>query len=609
MFADSLSSLSSQIFSSTAVGISKVVEDPGVKSLLEKHTKEVLVQAMSSRSPFLQEIGKSILDLMKEKEDSKNSISSLLDKNKDFKEAASVSLGEQDISKITDSLLMIFRSIEKSNDKETEQYKLFGKLYEEYKTNSSKEKQTHTKTFGTRELDTLISQAKEFSSDKITTNNNSTDTLSKIETNTNLTVEKLESLSSSIKDRTYEKRETAPSDNKNSDPINKDNKKNNNKTPVSFIQNVRDDLKNNLKDSYKNNLITPGGVKNMAGGFLMSVANSVVTRADEKVKETISKQFTKFFDKDVYKTTEKSKEKLKEYDSKTNESEKETNREKVKIEEKQSSMLESMLVELRKINSSDKKSTSSSSILDTVKNSIFGSAVGKVGSIVKGGLGKVLGGAAAVARYLPAAASSVGSNILNAARMTTVSAKELGSKALPQIATKAASIGSSVAGATRTALSAATPFALPALALSGAVTAGYQLGDKIINPLLNKGISAVTGKDSSVGSLFADMFKSDAEKQLEAENKRYADKQKNISNAKVSSVQTITETSDKVQAALNKKEQITSSASKQPIVIQQNSTNNQSSNSTPQIIGQKVVRNTESTFERVQMQDYWSRSY
>jgi len=51
---------------------------------------------------------------------------------------------------------------------------------------------------------------------------------------------------------------------------------------------------------------------------------------------------------------------------------------------------------------------------------------------------------------------------------------------------------------------------LPALgsgaAVLGAGAAGYAFGEYVVNPLIEKGLSAATGRETSLGSLIYDAF-------------------------------------------------------------------------------------------------------
>ena len=153
-------------------------------------------------------------------------------------------------------------------------------------------------------------------------------------------------------------------------------------------------------------------------------------------------------------------------------------------------------------------------------------------------------------------------------------------------------------GAAASALSAAAPLALPVAGVLAAGAVGYGVGT-LASTAIDSGISSATGRDNSLGGWLYDKFNDDPLKDL---NKPTAGK-----SAVVLPKPVPNKTAD-ISAMATKKEAISSTpaAESKPIVIQQSSSSGGSGSST-NIIAPRSVRNNESTFERVQMQDYWPR--
>ena len=136
------------------------------------------------------------------------------------------------------------------------------------------------------------------------------------------------------------------------------------------------------------------------------------------------------------------------------------------------------------------------------------------------------------------------------------------------------------------------------LAGAGLVAAGVTgvaAGAGLVNPLIDKGLSAASGKETSLGGAIYDLLNDDPTMT------KAADKISPVTSQGATNVQ-----------SLSTKDAKLSTASNAPIVISTGGGNNSpapassglqtSASSTPSI------RNQESTFERVQMQDYWPRA-
>jgi hypothetical protein len=193
---------------------------------------------------------------------------------------------------------------------------------------------------------------------------------------------------------------------------------------------------------------------------------------------------------------------------------------------------------------------------------------------------------------------------------------ETGGKAasyIPEVATKATSVVSTAVEAGKDALMAraalpALGAALPVLGIGAAAAGGYMLGKHVINPLIDKGISTITGgKSQSLGDWISNTWKSDAEKKLDVSDASYSAKY----NKEPQSIQPIKSTITKELGVLtDAKDKQTESINSgtTPIIV------NNTTNSTPQPSNSvssptnSAVRNSDSTFERVQMQDFWPRT-
>lgn len=143
------------------------------------------------------------------------------------------------------------------------------------------------------------------------------------------------------------------------------------------------------------------------------------------------------------------------------------------------------------------------------------------------------------------------------------------------------------------AISAVGSVLNPVAKVAGAGAAGYALGSAVVNPLIDGAISKATGQDHSLGTWLYDMFNDDANIQANTPTPL----PKIAANQTVAAVEKM-EGAKAAREAENNKAQQTSI---NPVAI--NSTTNNSSN-TNVIMGDSV-RNNESTYERVQMTNFW----
>lgn len=228
------------------------------------------------------------------------------------------------------------------------------------------------------------------------------------------------------------------------------------------------------------------------------------------------------------------------------------------------------------------------------------------------------------------------------------------------IASGASRLGSGVVNlATRavpmlsSAASAAAPYALPALAVAGAAAAGYGAGT-VLNSGISAGLSKVTGQDTTLGGWIYDKFNPEEPAATTAVPQKpiipssqpisantsvipsktvapdsvvkipslpdvsTAEKTSNVESVKTVSditkvVASQTQLVSKISAATDVKDKIeTAKVSAPPVVNNITNVSNSSSSSgsgggSP-IIAPSHIRNIESSFERVQMQDFWPRT-
>jgi hypothetical protein len=151
--------------------------------------------------------------------------------------------------------------------------------------------------------------------------------------------------------------------------------------------------------------------------------------------------------------------------------------------------------------------------------------------------------------------------------------------------------------------------AAPALgsvaAVGAAGVAGYQFGKHVVNPLINSGISAMTGEDTTLGGWIYD--------KMHPNEGANANAPTQIDPAKMAAAKAKVEAAKSNQAAqveaATTKAQAKAAAPAAPIVIapSQNISGGTSGGGTT-ILAASSVRNQDSTFERVQMQDFWNRT-
>lgn len=231
----------------------------------------------------------------------------------------------------------------------------------------------------------------------------------------------------------------------------------------------------------------------------------------------------------------------------------------------------------------DQKTT----ILDKIKDKVLPKSLKdlpyNIGKNSGKGVAKTIEAAKTAAKYVPKVVEGVGNILSNGVGLAT--------KALPEL----------VGGA-----ELASGGLLAGAGVVGAAGAGYMLGENVINPLVDKGLSAVTGRDTSLGSWIYDQINPDPLKEQPVVASKSAPaiiKPTPIPSKSINSV-----TALKTE---KEKEDIKQSSASQPIIINKNSDkstsggNGSSGDNTPRILS---IRNQDSTFEKVQMQDFWSRT-
>ena len=320
----------------------------------------------------------------------------------------------------------------------------------------------------------------------------------------------------------------------------------------------------------------------------------------------------------------------------TSESAKETEVAAVKRAEKSDDISEQILEELKKLNKTvEKKSKEHKSTVEAKeqKNTLLeeakeaakdklisklpktGSIGYRVGNVAGKSVSKAISMGKIAAKYASKskigqmATRGMGSLASTASKAIPALAK--GGSILGSLATGAGSLatgaGSLISGAgSLVAGSAIAPFILPALGVAGAGAVGYGAG-KLISPMIDKGLSAVSGKDTTLGGVVYDAMNG-------SKNKEISDMLKG--GVKPTTTELPTPTNNNIRNTVNtlttEKAKI-EEASKAipPQVIIAGGNNNSSSGgvaSIPTTISNPSVRNTDSTYERVQMQDFWPRS-
>lgn len=252
----------------------------------------------------------------------------------------------------------------------------------------------------------------------------------------------------------------------------------------------------------------------------------------------------------------------------------------------------------------------------------LGSGLGALGSAAASGVGALGSAASTGASTLGSAASSVGA----------AGSRALGS--LGSTVSSALGSGASAIGSVGSKLAAA---AGPVAALTSAGLGGYELGTHVINPLIDKGLSAASGKDTSLGSWIYDKLNPEPEKinntteLIKTETKSNtiesvgAKKDAAVSLEIIKSVPNTSSNSyvapskpdqgSKIQnmvaqkdAAESQKAAAASSGSGAPIIVNNTSNSSSGGKRGEEQVQVTAIRNHESTFERVQMQDYWPRA-
>lgn len=389
----------------------------------------------------------------------------------------------------------------------------------------------------------------------------------------------------------------------------------------------------------------------------------------------------------------------------SSESDKETNVAVAKTTGQQTNLLENILEELKKLTTAaDKKDTvtgpekSGRSLIENAIDKLGDAAsggnsrpgqktgkpiagtVGKAASAFKNKLGSVLAAGGRAASYIPsiargtAAASTGGIAALSSTVPLTTAAATTGLLGTAATGGTAAVIGglaakgalattgggvlgglAAAAGTVKAAGAAAAAGAIGAAGVGAAGAAGYGIGKYAINPLINSGITAATGKENTLGGWIYDKMNPTADFDTQSPTKtKTVEVQKSINTqntnksssaqkawisdqasekktqvtgsliagrgsqltAAVAAAGTIETQKKSPAAALDKlsevKERQEAKAAvkaSQPIVINNttSSPNSAVAQQQPGMIVASNVRNADSTFERVQMQDFWPR--
>jgi hypothetical protein len=170
--------------------------------------------------------------------------------------------------------------------------------------------------------------------------------------------------------------------------------------------------------------------------------------------------------------------------------------------------------------------------------------------------------------------------------------------------------------------------AAPVLGVTAAAAGGYMLGDKIIRPTLDSLSEKVTGKKGqTLGGAIYDFFNKDENAKIEAMlngdskelssksstvTSKQSDAAKVLESMKTTSATTLREASEfrdtqKEKLETNKLNEIAKNTA-QSVVINNRTNNVGGGNGAPnQLAPRPIIRNPDSTFEKMQMKDYWGR--
>jgi hypothetical protein len=153
----------------------------------------------------------------------------------------------------------------------------------------------------------------------------------------------------------------------------------------------------------------------------------------------------------------------------------------------------------------------------------------------------------------------------------------------PTMLDKVKSLASGGLGSTGGMISKGAKLLGPAALVAGAGAAGFGLGT-LANPLIDKAVSSMSGEENSLGTWIYN--KTHPSENLEAKK-----------STQVTAIQRATD--EKIKASVVQK-----NIQQPPIMLNTPVVTNNNSST---IIANSSVRNQESTFERVQFQDFWSR--
>jgi len=189
-------------------------------------------------------------------------------------------------------------------------------------------------------------------------------------------------------------------------------------------------------------------------------------------------------------------------------------------------------------------------------------------------------------------------------KLTTV-AETAGKGILPTAtrtvgATAARVVGGSLLGGLGSLVSGTVgTLAAGAAGVAAAGAGGYMLGSKVLNPLINKGISAATGKDNTLGGWIYDKMHPETKDAVIPKR-----------NDKLQAVKSTDATQIKKLTDIKTKQDIAKSTPQAPqiVALNSNSSAQTSASQGQSLIVGTSIRNTDSTFERVQMQDFWPRT-
>lgn len=606
MFKEALKDLASNVLSSTKATIKSYSPTKGFGqgSAFERIAEQGIAN-LSYRSPIMADIASTMLQNFQLEQKKKSEVKAFVqsDAGSEMRQKMMTKLGPTATEKQVDSeMIKALNSIAKlleqngpKSTKETDIYKEFGSYFEKMVEKENPKQETGPQTTPVNSSDPLVRSVGE-----------SVDQLNKIEINTNRTVNTLEEIAMrndlSGSRSTVSGRGEGGTSSGTTSYID----------PLTGLPSAKIAI-GAIGGKFLSNIFSDDVIENFANKakkFLkltdieerLEPKTSTVAKSTEETLKTVSEK-TVLNKKQDISTSIKDVLKDISLDLGTKEEDAEDDIAAEKQSKAQVAVASETLLEIKKLNESGQKiekaegKSVGSTLMDAAKGKVLGKIASKVPGL--GGLLTAVGGIGSTTGGISGRIASAGTGILGKALTAAGSAASY----LPAIGSAISGAASAVGSTLASGVSAIAPFAAPAAGVAAAGAAGYGVGKYAVNPLINKGIEAATGKkDSTLGSWLYDKFNSDQNSQIEA-------MLKGSGTPSPVDVAKRTTVSELVSAQEKKEQMVTKTSQTPPTVILNSNTSSGASSGQPTIIAPTSVRNAESTFERVQMQNFWPRSF